>query len=166
MAGRARLVDKDRGWKAFQKVVEELKRGGSYDLKVGVMGKSKYPDGTSVVDVAIFNEFGTKDAEGAVHTPERSFMRSTFNEQSEKMVAFAGKLMQRVILGRMDINTALNALGLALSTAIKKKITVDGVPPPNKQSTIDRKGSSRTLVDTARMLGAITWAVVKRKKST
>jgi hypothetical protein len=52
-------------------------------------------------------------------------------------------------------------MGSTLANAMKRKI-VDGagVPPPNAPSTVAKKGSSRPLVDTGRLVNAITWASI------
>lgn len=47
---------------------------------------------------------------------------------------------------------------IKIENAIVKKI-VSGVPPPNAQSTIDQKGSSKTLVDSSEMVGHVTHRV-------
>lgn len=43
-----------------------------------------------------------------------------------------------------------------------KSYMAKGVPPPNKPSTIAKKGSSLPLVDTGSLLGSITYAVRKK----
>lgn len=49
-------------------------------------------------------------------------------------------------------------LGMDLENKIREKI-LSNVPPPNAQSTIDRKGSSATLIDNGIMLGSVSHVV-------
>lgn len=161
MAGKkAELIVKDLGWTEMLKRAKEIK---DRRVKVGVLDSGEGaamhdPDGDlSVAEIAAVNEFGTQDG----RIPERSFVRSTFDEQREELVELGKELIAKVFEGKIDVNKALNMLGAKLATEIKKKITLgDGVPPPNAEATIAAKGSSRPLVDTGRMVNAITWAIL------
>ena len=44
---------------------------------------------------------------------------------------------------------------IKIENAVVKKM-LSGVPPPNAESTIRKKGSSKTLVDTGEMVGHVT----------
>lgn len=152
------VIVKDYGFRALFKRVDEIKN--SY-VKVGVLGDDAkggmHVPGSdlTVAEIAVVNEFGTEDI------PERSFVRSTFDEKREELTRLGGKLMGSVIDGRMATKKALDIMGSTLATAMKLKITTGaGVPPPNAPSTIEKKGSSRPLVDEARMVNAITHAAV------
>jgi hypothetical protein len=53
-----------------------------------------------------------------------------------------------------------DALGQQMVSDVNQTVRSGaGVPPPLKPATIARKGSSRPLVDTGRLLSAITWVV-------
>lgn len=161
-------------------------RGSAY-TKVGVLADSERgglhqqgPDGRSakltVAEIAAIAEFGTEDGT----QPPRSFVRSTFDEMREELVQDSRRLIVAVVLdGTMTATQALGILGLKLATGIRAKITQGpGVPPPNAPSTLrrklakglwNRKGKAaslgpRTLVDTGRLVGAISWAVVIDEK--
>lgn len=183
---KAKLVEKDHGWRAF---IERVKQIPNSHVKVGVLaddarGGLHVPGGKlTVAEIAAVNEFGTEDG----RIPARSFVRSTFEEEREHLVDLGKELMRKVLEG-MSVEQALNIMGSTLATAIKKKITVgEGIPPPNAPSTLRRKAMKgkgvraargkpsfdqkfeaskagvRTLVDTGRLLGAITWSVVLGK---
>ena len=49
-------------------------------------------------------------------------------------------------------------LGMKIENAIRLKI-LSNVPPPLKEATIKRKGSSHTLIDSGQMLASITHSV-------
>lgn len=150
----------DSGIGKFWNAVHEL--GSLGYVKVGVLddggpGSEKSKTGLTVARIAAIHEFGS----GKI--PERSFMRSTFAEQRPKYVRAIRGLIRDALLGKIAPVQTLQTLGLRLASDMKRKITAgDGVPPPNAPSTISRKGSFRTLVDTGRMLAAITWAYVSK----
>ena len=57
----------------------------------------------------------------------------------------------------MNENIA-ESIGMFLENKIREKI-LSGVPPPNAESTIKRKGSSHTLVDDGTLLSSVTHTV-------
>ena len=183
MAAKNQVVDRDRGFRSLIARARIL-AGGAY-AKVGVLADSSRgglhvvgPDGKAapltVAEIAAVQEFGTVDG----RIPSRSFVRSTFDEQRAALEASSRRLIVAVVLdGTMGVEQALGILGLQLASKIREKITDGaGVPPPNAPSTLRRKLAKgawnrngqaqqngqgpRPLVDTARMLGAIAWAVV------
>jgi hypothetical protein len=57
-----------------------------------------------------------------------------------------------------DARDAYEDLGQELENAIRSKI-LSNVPPPLKEATIKRKGSSHTLIDTGQMLADVSHQV-------
>jgi hypothetical protein len=158
--GRSELIVKDKGFAALFKRAQEIKK--SY-VRVGVLADSDkgglhvLGGDLTAAEIAAVLEFGTED--GSI--PARPVVRSTFDEKRNELIEMGKKLMTAVIDGKMSIKAALDILGLSLVTAMKLKITSGpGVPPPNAQSTIRAKGSSRPWVDTGRLLNSFTWSVV------
>lgn len=174
----AKVGDRDHGWRAFFKAVAAV-QGGRY-AKVGVLADSEaggmHEEGSdlTVAEIAAVLEFGTEDG----HIPERSVIRATFDEQRDALTAMTAELFMSLMFGKISADQALNALGAKLSSEMKKKISA-GVSPPNAPSTVLAKtggGSARSLgealalvgaaaavkpwVDTGRLLGALTWAIV------
>lgn len=151
----SRIVVKDLG---FDSVVKKLKGLRGTTVVVGLMGGAAhvYDDGTTVVSVAAFNEFGTSTI------PARPFIRSTMDEQRQNIGDLVQKLAGRIADGKIDRDRAARFLGEFAKSKIQKKI-VDLREPPNAQSTIDSKGSSNPLIDTGAMRQAVTYAVVKGK---
>jgi hypothetical protein len=151
-------IDRDL---AFSKIMTNIKKiEGKPYVKVGVM------EGPLVV-IAASNEFGTNRAGrgNSVTIPERSYMRSTFDEKKDEWTKLTDRLRMAVLTGKQTIDGALKILGLEIQADVKKKI-VSGVPPANALSTLEKKtvGGKRgttTLVDTGDLLGAIDFQVVK-----
>jgi len=159
---RTTVVDYDLGWIEFFKRIHEIKTAR---VKVGVLASEEASVGGAITvgELAAVHEFGTRDG----RIPSRSFLRSTFDEQREMLVELGKKLMGAVLDGKMKTERALGFMGAKLTAEVKKKISSgDGIPPPNAPSTIAAKGSSHTLIDTGRLLGAIAWAVVMGGEET
>jgi hypothetical protein len=162
MAKRQRVIDRDRGWAKYRRHMESAK--GAY-VKVGVIaelgikpkqergvaGVVKNSEDKSVVDVAFWNEFGTK------RIPSRSFIRSTHDEQRQRLRSVKRKLGRQIANG-MPVDVALGVLGEWMKTKQIQKI--DRLrTPPNKPATIKRKGSSNPLVDIGQMKQSIHYQI-------
>ncbi len=148
--------DIDRGRKAVLKEIAIVKRGEPV-VKIGLQGKegaAKHPegDGVTVAQVGTFNEFGTRSI------PERSFIRSTIDENRRSLLRLNKKLFSKISTGKMTAKEALEILGEKIQLLIKKKIT-DLRTPPNRPSTIARKKSSNPLIDTGHMRQSVTHKV-------
>lgn len=135
------VADKDHGWSALAKRLETL---GDAHVIVGVLGaKASQSHGAGVtnLDVAMWNEFGTRDG----HVPERSFIRATIDIYQAQLQRMAAKLGQGVVLGAFTAGQALELLGEHTIGLMKERINAH-IPPPNAASTIRRKGSSTPLI--------------------
>jgi len=92
--------------------------------------------------------------------PERSFMRSTFDENVDKIQRQMSVQYKLVVEGKRSVYDALLSVGLRHGDDIKRKIR-SGINPPNSPRTIAKKKSSKTLIDTGAMLQSITATVKK-----
>ena len=150
--GKGNVVVRDLGW---QRIVLELARMENAVVDVGVhsdAGSSK--EGTPIAAYGAYNEYGAPKA----GVPERSFMRSTFDETIPKLNRIREKALETVYLGRLTAEQAAAALGEQHQGDIQRKIR-SGVPPPNKPATIKRKGSSTTLNDDGLLRQSIRYEV-------
>lgn len=130
---------------------------GKAHVKVGVLASKSgsAESGFDMVALAATHEFGSPKH----GIPERSFIRRTFAEKPGELATTTRAIATKFVRGEVSIEKALNILGLWASNAVKNRVTVDTIPPPNAPATIARKGSDRPLVDTGRMINAVTWAV-------
>lgn len=151
-----KTIDIDRGEKEILRQVAEMKKKPY--VKVGILGNAgnHKETGTPVVLYAGANEFGTKDG----RVPERSFIRSTMDQQRRNLNAETEKLVKQISQGRQTVMSVLKILGLSIQSKIRKKITTLS-SPPNRPSTIAKKGSSNPLIDTGQMRSSINFEVVK-----
>lgn len=142
--------------KVFDKLAKKIGKLANKTVRVGVLaskGGHEERDGITMIELAAIHELGSP----AAGIPERSFIRSTLTKHPSrvKQTQVSAKLAKKIIAGKMNIDQALNVLGLWAATQVKKGITTEDIPPPLKQSTIDAKGSTKPLVDTGRLLNAI-----------
>jgi hypothetical protein len=182
------VTDKDLGWDKLFSQVKEIADARGMRVRVGVLdgdGGDAREEGSdlSVAEIAAVNEFGTEDG----HIPERSFLRSTFDEEREGLADLGRELFAKILFDGMKAETALGQMGTRLASAVRDKIR-SNIPPLNAPSTALRKAMKgrtkrlfskapktlgqglaqvgavavvKTLIDTGRLLGSITWALVK-----
>lgn len=92
--------------------------------------------------------------------PERSFIRSSFDENEETIGEFALSQAKLVVNGTQTSDNALDMVGHLVEGMVKRKIST-GPFVPNSPATIRRKGSSKPLIDTGRLRQSIRFS--KRK---
>jgi hypothetical protein len=151
----ARVVDRDTGYRELMNLVFNLAREKP-KIAVGVFeseGGLSAGKGTTVVDIAIWNEFGTADI------PARSFLRGWFDENEETAKTALMRFLQGYLEKKYQTKEqALDAFGAWLQGQIQARIA-KGIPPPNAPSTIAKKGSSKPLIDSGQLRSSITFAV-------
>jgi phage gpG-like protein len=156
------VTDKDMGFKDFMKFLKDAEDGPI--VKVGVLGTPENiapdTDGISLVGYASVNEFGTDKAgkNKNVTIPERSFIRSTVDEKKRSIASKSAHMQRRLFTGKSSIEQALGLMGEHIQNHIQDKI-INLKDPPNKPSTIKKKGSSNPLVDTGRLKNSISYEV-------
>lgn len=101
-----------------------------------------------------------KDSTTHIRIPERSFLRTGYDENRDAVIKKASMLMADVVSGEMGEGTMLIAVGTELSSKIKDYAR-DLDSPANHPFTADQKGSSNPLVDTGDMIAGITWRKAK-----
>ena len=101
-----------------------------------------------------------KDSTTHIKIPERSFLRTGYDENRADVIQKAQRLMADVVSGDMGEGTLLMAVGEELSSKIKDYAR-DLNSPANHPFTVENKGSSNPLVSTGDMIGGITWRKAK-----
>lgn len=105
------------------------------------------PEGVSIADIASFAEFG-------LGQPQRSWLRAWFDENSERLEAMMAKQLQAAMSAGESFEWAMNRVALWMQADIQRRIR-NRIAPPNRPSTIARKGSSTPLIDTGVFRSAI-----------
>jgi hypothetical protein len=133
----------------FNALLARLRMMGVSALTVGIHDDAgEAGDGLTVAQVAAFHEFGT------VRVPERSFIRSTLDNQRTSIEARVRDITRSVISNRRRLTpkAALGILGLDLQRRIQETIR-RGIPP----SLVSREGTP--LIDTGQLIQSITFKV-------
>lgn len=92
--------------------------------------------------------------------PERSFLRSTFDEKNKEWSDYSLTLVKKVVDGELTANELMNHLGLRIQRDVQRTIR-NLSDPPNSPITIHNKKSSNPLIDTGRLRQSVTYKVVK-----
>lgn len=144
------VKDTDMGFEEMVLGAESLLRQAY--VKVGVIGQASHGDGLTIVDIATFHEFGTE------HVPPRSFVRATVDGNIQKIQDRQEEIMDKILFEGADAQVEMGRLGLEVQGMMQKRIK-DRISPPNKPSTIARKGSDVPLIDTGQLWRAISFEV-------
>ena len=124
-------------------------------VQVGFLSSAKYEDGKSVAQVAMSNEYGVPQK----RQPPRPFMRQALKKSGEWKKTFDFMIKKDFVRGG-DFKTSFNTLGLVVKGDIKTSIK-ELTSPALAQSTIDKKGFSKPLIDTGYMLDSVNYEVSK-----
>ena len=152
LTSTVKVKDVDKGYK---KILANIKELGGYEIKIGLMG-SETVDGVSVVDYAIYNEFGTS------RIPARPFMSTTYDRHADETIKYSEFQAGQIINNKVNVSTALQRIGLRYQAKVQATIRdAKSWADPNAPSTIAMKGSSSPLIDTGRMVGAVRYEVRK-----
>ncbi|WPZ17794.1 hypothetical protein UM396_14510 [Geobacillus subterraneus] len=153
----------------IDKVMRNLKQLGGKQIKVGLFGS----DSSELVMIGAVHEYGAEipvtpkmrawfAANGyplrkettVIKIPERSWLRSGYDENIDKIAKKIEEMVPDVIEGNVNPRLFMDAIGMEFAGLIQKKMR-DLKDPPNSQMTIERKGSDNPLIDTGRLVGAI-----------
>lgn len=160
----SQVTDRDLG---YGNVVEWFGDLGTPAVYVGILqdkGSEMTEEGITVAGYAAVNEFGSEDGQ----VPERSFIRSTVDEQQadyeRRLKSGMGKVIDVVVKGGMnagrgEMERHLGLLGAKVSRDIQQKIR-DIRTPPNAPSTLSKKyPGDNPLIHTGRMRQSISFEV-------
>lgn len=164
MRASDRVIDRNMG---YQELKDRLRLLGEPKVIVGIRqehgqkiaNEDDEESELTLAEVASVNEFGSEGG----HIPERSFMRSTFDENVKKY----GKALEKGLKEALDddfdvlhIRNALGRVGLRVTRDIQRKIRALR-EPPNAPRTIAEKGSDNPLIDTGRMRQSIDHEIIE-----
>lgn len=113
-----------------------------------------YPDGTPVIDVAIYNEFGTATI------PASGYFRRSARGRRRQLIRDSKDAAFAVSRGRLDCDKAMDLIGQQAAATLRKDLT-DFKDPANAASTIARKGFDNRMIETGHLRSQITHRVVK-----
>jgi len=161
----------DLGWNRTIRNMHAMDR--AY-VMIGVQQGERHKDQdtgvtSDLVDIAASNEFGVERKNPVTmrrksggkylkvtskKVPERSFLRSTADEQRENIARQVQVIAAAIIDGKMSVHKGLMIIGLEHARQIKRKILMLR-HPANSLMTILKKGSSNPLIDTGQLMQSI-----------
>lgn len=95
-----------------------------------------------------------------VNIPERSFLRSTFDEKLNEWMEYVNMLIGKLIKGNETADSIAEKVGARIQRDIQRKIR-ETSEPENAAATIARKGANNPLIDTGRLRQSVTYKVVR-----
>lgn len=156
------FFDKRKRWDEvmtrFELNAGEIAALVGYPETSGVHRKSGTGQPITLPELAAVHEYGSHDG----HIPERSFIRSAMAEHEKELEKLTKKVANAVSDGRMEKKRAIGILAQKAVDWIRGKID-EGVPPPNRPSTVAAKGSDHTLIDTGQLRNSLTWSLKEKK---
>jgi hypothetical protein len=161
----ASVRDRDRGARALVRAYGRISAGDRV-AEVGVIGeRAAAPEGgaggVTVGDVATWAEFG-------LGQPQRSWLRAWIDGHQREIAALIKQELARELANARrgsaaDTNAVVLArVGAWIAGQLQANIA-RGIAPPNAQSTIDRKGSDKPLINQGQFRQAITSRVASAK---
>lgn len=139
--------------------------GSTYRARVGIIGSKaaeKHPDGISNVELGVIQMFGSITNK----IPPRDFLFMPIKMQAKEIVKKMKAPSVFAAAAAGDFMKVFGLLGAFAEVAIQEAFATRGFGQwaPNKPSTIDRKGSSSPLIDTAQLRRSISSDVEKASK--
>ena len=142
-----------KGGKKFEAAMADLARRVSRPgtLRVGFLENAKYPDGTPVAMIAAIQDFGAP----SVGIPPRPFFRNMIKDKQSEWPKAVADLLRA---NNYDAVRTLELTGEAIAGQLRQSI-IDTNSPPLAETTIQRKGFSKPLVDSGHMLNSVDYEV-------
>lgn len=141
------------GGDALTKKLEEIARSmGGGSVSVGFMEGATYPDGTPVAAVAFWNEYGNGRG-----SPPRPFFRNMIADESP---TWARKMAGAAKAYQYDASKVFAIMGEEIKGALQQSIN-NFTTPALAQSTKDRKGHDKPLIETSHMINSISYEVTE-----
>src|SRR4029079_14342138 len=144
----------DRG---LMKIIKKRSAMSGRGVKFGIQSDAGSEDGTTILDIAIWNEYGTEKKTGEEHIPARPFMRD-FYEKNQKPMSMMMDLMVSKVDNGMNVETALDLLGNWAESHQKAHVQPSkSWAKANADITVKRKKSDKPLIDHGLMVNAIRY---------
>lgn len=145
MSVEVKLIDH-----GFDNIIRQALKLDGKGVKVGIRRGKGSHDGTDMLDIAVYNHFGTATI------PARPFVSDCAEKNAGQIQEVQKRLVYRVYQGGLSADGALAELG-AWYVNVQKGHILHGGWTPNAPATIKRKGSNKPLVDTGQLVNTVDW---------
>lgn len=155
MAGH--VIDRDLGFAALMKALEAA--GAGIEMTVGLHEEEGgEPKGDmTAVEIAELNEFGSPGGK----IPPRPSITAWGDENASRVPTQIADAFRAALAKRGDPFQRCDQLAQVYAGEVQQKIS-GGIPPPNAESTIRKKGSSVPLIDTGTFRSSILGKVERK----
>lgn len=119
----------------FEKIKTSCKQLKGKKIIVGIVGSAD----SEVLKIAHAHEYGTG------RLPERSFIRSSFDAEQEKLGEIVSGAVGKVLSNQMSVDSAMNSIGAQAAQLVQNYIDDNQVKP---QSDFSKKTQHTTLYET------------------
>lgn len=144
------ITDRDLG---FNAIIHELKQLDGKEVKAGVLKDAGDNEGVPLVNIAFWNEYGTR------RIPSRPFVRIASDENKNKWGNVASDGVGQIIERRIKWRKCCGMVGEQMKGDIKKVIGDKSKLAPNAPSTIRRKGHDKPLIETGLMKSKVDFRI-------
>lgn len=152
-----KVFDKDTGYRRIKRNFQRLMQGRSVTIGIqGSQGTQKHKGGITNAALGFIHEFGAPGA----GVPQRSFLRSTVDRNRGQIKRMLEKAARNAV-DTGDLDQRLAIVGEKVRSEVIETIDKSIGIEPNAPSTIRKKGSSKPLVDSGVLKGAISSKVRK-----
>ena len=145
MSVEVKLIDH-----GFDNIIQQALKLDGKGVKVGIRRGKGSHDGTDMLDIAVYNHFGTATI------PARPFVSDCAEKNAGQIQEAQKRLVYRVYQGSLSADGALAELG-AWYVNVQKGHILHGGWTPNAPATVKRKGSNKPLVDTGQLVNTVDW---------
>lgn len=137
LGAKGKTKDTDLG---REEILKQLALADGAYVDVGLFDHEEHPDSEyTIAQIGAVHEFGTKDG----HIPERSFLRSTYDERREKWRARMDAAYDEIKEGKGKVLPLLMAWGEKAAGDVRRKITKLKTPP-KAPATLKKEGEGFT----------------------
>ena len=142
------------------KIIKQIAALSKLNIKAGIIEGAGDKDGVPIAQYAAYNEYGVPGKKKKWNIPPRPFIRGWVENHEAEIKATQERLFKQVSEGKISAEIAIAKLGQFAQDGIKRYI-VAGNFEPNAEATIQRKGSSRPLIDTGAMRNSVRYQIIK-----
>lgn len=143
--------DTDRG---FRRILGALRKGAASMVSVGWFPDAEH-ESIPTAGIAVAHELGVPES----NLPARPMIGAVVDQNQTAYREKLRELWGQVVIGKMTVESALTIFGARVEADLKRWITT-GPHVPLSPKTIQRKGSSRPLIDTGVMRDQVMNRVV------
>lgn len=162
---RSKIQTTTKGGEDVSLFLKEIRKYKHAFVTIGVHEGAGSYEGTnapSVVEVALWTEYGTKPHGNHPGTPAYHWMSKAIDEKASLLNTWREEMIRNIVNKGWSVKKALEAMGFRIQTLLQNKIK-SNMEPHNRPSTIAQKERDGvppvTLIHTGLLLRSVTYRV-------